>query len=216
MGQVIANYVLNEKIYQSVNSEVYRGIRRADDRPVILKFLQQDYPTPQELTRYRQEYAITRTLNLDGVIKAYALEPCRRTLVIILEDFGASSLDILRRSHALSDRMEIGAFLHLAIQITQILGEIHASGVIHKDINPANIVLNPETNEVKIIDFGISTILNKETPTLKHPNVLEGTLAYISPEQTGRNESLSRLSDRLLLTGGHILRTSDRKTTFSH
>ncbi len=70
--------------------------------------------------------------------------------------------------------------------MAEILGAIHAGNIIHKDINPSNIVYNPETGQVKIIDFGISTVLSRENPTLSNPNVLEGTLAYMSPEQTGR------------------------------
>ncbi len=91
---------------------------------------------------------------------------------------------------------QIQEFLCLAIKITETLGQIHAANIIHKDINPSNIVLNRETKEVKIIDFGLSTILTRENLTLKHPNVLEGTLAYISPEQTGRmNRSLDYRTD---------------------
>ncbi|MGK7893856.1 MAG: serine/threonine protein kinase, partial [Xenococcus sp. (in: cyanobacteria)] len=181
------NYQIIQKIYESANSEVYRGIRNSDGQSFILKVLKQDYPTPQELTRYKQEYEITRNLNLDGAIKAYGLEPYQKTLVIIFEDFGASSLKELMNSCHLPTQVggvgeQILEFLRLAIKITETLGQIHAANIIHKDINPSNIVLNPETKEVKIIDFGLSTILTRENPTLKHPNVLEGTLAYISPE----------------------------------
>ncbi|MEG4533887.1 AAA family ATPase [Microcoleus sp. D2_18a_D3] len=185
------------QIYESANSLVYRGIREQDRKTVILKVLKQDYPTPFELTRYKQEYEITRNLDIDGVVKAYALEPYQRTLVIILEDFGASSLKQL-----MNDRVEthgiapLPEFLNIAIRTAEILGTIHAANVIHKDINPANIVFNPETGIIKIIDFGISTQLTRENPTLKNPNVLEGTLAYISPEQTGRmNRSLDYHTD---------------------
>jgi serine/threonine protein kinase len=87
-------------------------------------------------------------------------------------------------------------FLLLAIATTEILGQIHRANIIHKDINPSNIVYNPQTKQLKIIDFGISTQLTRETPSLKNPNVLEGTLAYISPEQTGRmNRALDYRSD---------------------
>jgi predicted ATPase len=76
------------------------------------------------------------------------------------------------------------------------LGAIHTLNVIHKDINPIQYRFNPETETLKIIDFGISTVLTRENPTLKNPNVLEGTLAYISPEQTGRmNRSLDYRTD---------------------
>jgi predicted ATPase/signal transduction histidine kinase/tRNA A-37 threonylcarbamoyl transferase component Bud32 len=180
------------QIYESANSEVYRGIREQDNKAVILKVLKEDYPTPSELTRYKQEYEITRNLNLDGVVKAYSLEPYQRTLVIILEDFGASSLkELINRQ-----RLTLKEFLHIAIQTAESLGNIHSSNVIHKDINPSNIVFNPDTEIIKIIDFGIATVLTRENPTLKNPNVLEGTLAYMSPEQTGRmNRSLDYRTD---------------------
>jgi predicted ATPase/GAF domain-containing protein len=84
----------------------------------------------------------------------------------------------------------------MAANVTAILGEIHAGNIIHKDINPSNIILHPETGQVKIIDFGLSTVLTRESTTLKSPNVLEGTLAYMSPEQTGRmNRSLDYRTD---------------------
>ncbi len=177
---------IKAKIYESANSLVYRGIRQDDNTPVILKVLKQDYPTPAELTRYKQEYEITRSLNIDGVVKVYSQQDYQRTLVIILEDFGGESLAKLVNELEEEVPMPLSKFLSLAIEITEILGRMHSSNVIHKDINPSNIVLNPETGIVKLIDFGIATRLSRTNPTFRNPNVLEGTLAYISPEQTGR------------------------------
>jgi predicted ATPase/signal transduction histidine kinase/CheY-like chemotaxis protein len=170
------------QIYESANSLVYRGILHKNQQPVILKLLKQDYPNPAELYRYQQEYEITCRLNFKGTIKAYDLRKYQNTQVMLLEDFGGESLKILleRRTFSVSE------FLHLAIQITQALGKVHQNKVIHKDLNSSNIVLNPQTGQLKIIDFGLSTILSQENPSLKSPNLLEGTLAYISPEQTGR------------------------------
>jgi len=169
------------QIYESANSLVYRGILNENQQPVILKLLK-DYPTPSELYQYQQEYEITRRLNIEETIKAYELRKYQNTQVMLLEDFGGESLKILleRRTFSVSE------FLHLAIQITQALGKVHQNKVIHKDINPSNIVLNLQTRQLKIIDFGLSTILSQENPSLKSPNLLEGTLAYMSPEQTGR------------------------------
>ncbi|HBL58476.1 MAG TPA: hypothetical protein DDZ80_08150 [Cyanobacteria bacterium UBA8803] len=180
------------QIYESANSLIYRGIRNSDHQPVILKVLKQDYPTLEQITRYQQEYQITRSLNIGGAIQAYSLETYQRTLVILFEDFGGSSLKLL-----MSDRtFTLKEFLRLAIRITESLGKIHAANIIHKDINPSNIVFNPDTGQLKIIDFGIATVLSRENPTLKNPAVLEGTLAYMSPEQTGRmNRSLDYRTD---------------------
>jgi PAS domain S-box-containing protein len=186
---------IQDKIYESSNSLVYRGIRD-DGQAIIVKMLKQDYPSPQELTRYRQEYKITRSLDLKGAVKAYSQQDYQRTLVIILEDFGGESLEHWMRKRSDFCPMPLSTFLRLAINLTDILGRIHAANVIHKDINPGNIVLNLDTGVVKIIDFGIATQFSRTNPTFKNPHVLEGTLAYLSPEQTGRmNRSLDYRTD---------------------
>ncbi|MBD2537137.1 serine/threonine-protein kinase PknK, partial [Nostoc flagelliforme FACHB-838] len=144
-------------------------------------------------TRYRQEYKITRSLNLEGVVKAFSQQDYQRTLVILLEDFGGESLE--KWMHKRPDifcPMPLLTFLGFAIAVCDILGRIHAANIIHKDINPGNIVFNLDTGVVKIIDFGIATQFNRTNPTFKSPHVLEGTLAYLSPEQTGR---MNRLLD---------------------
>ena len=178
----LSGYQILAPIYESANSLVYRGLRIHDNQPVILKVLKEDYPTLAELTRYQQEYEITRSLNLDGIVRAEALEKYQKTLVIIFEDFGGESLKklMIKRKFTLEE------FLSIAIRNTESLGKIHAANIIHKDINPSNIVFNPATGKLKIIDFGLATVLSHENPTIKNPNVLEGTLAYMSPEQTGR------------------------------
>ncbi|MEH2251301.1 AAA family ATPase [Nostoc sp.] len=183
---------IQDKIYESSNSLVYRGIRD-DGVGIVVKMLKQDYPSPQELTCYRQEYKITRSLTVEGVVKAYSQQDYQRTLVILLEDFGAESLEqwMHKRPDILCP-MPLSTFLGFASTICEILGRIHAANVIHKDINPGNIVLNLDTGVVKIIDFGIATQFNRTNPTFKNPYVLEGTLAYLSPEQTGR---MNRLLD---------------------
>jgi 50S ribosomal protein L4 len=106
----------------------------------------------------------------------------RNNEIMVLEDFGGESL----RKWMDRQTFELPEFLAIAIKTAENLGQIHAANIVHKDINPSNIVLNRDTGEVKIIDFGISTDLSTENPTFRNPNVLEGTLAYISPEQTGR------------------------------
>ncbi|HEY9623753.1 MAG TPA: AAA family ATPase [Crinalium sp.] len=184
---------IQTQIYESVTSRIYRGVRAQDSRAVIIKVLNQDYPSPQELTRYRQEYAITRSLNVEGVIEAYSQQDYQRTLVILLEDFGGESLEYwIRQRSEVFCPMPVSTFLPLAIKLSEILGRIHAANIIHKDINPGNIVLNPDTGVVKIIDFGIATQFNRTNPTFRSPHVLEGTIAYLSPEQTGR---MNRLLD---------------------
>ena len=188
----MADYEIIAKIYESANSLVYRAILNPEGRPIILKILKEDYPTPSELTRYKQEYEITLSLNLDGVVKAYDLQRYQNSLAILLEDFGGKSLRLYLEDH----QFTLEEFLAAAVKITETLGAIHAADIIHKDINPSNLVYNPETGQLKVIDFGISTVLSKENVAPRNPECLEGTLAYISPEQTGRmNRGIDYRSD---------------------
>jgi serine/threonine protein kinase len=189
----LPNVTIKGKIYESSNTLVYRGTRKHDNLAVILKVLKQDYPTPSELIRYKQEYEITHSLNLEGVVRAYTQQEYQRTHVILLEDFGGESLEHwMREKPEVFCPMLLSTFLRLAIALTDTLGRIHAENIIHKDINPSNIVLNPDTGVIKIIDFGIATCFSRTNSTFRSPHGLEGTLAYLSPEQTGR---MNRLLD---------------------
>ena len=183
----VPGVAIRSQIYESPTSLVYRGVSVHDNREIVVKLLKQDYPSPQELTRYRQEYEITRSLNLDGVVKAYSQQAYQRTLAILLEDFGGESIQRwMQQCPEAFCPMPLSDFFRFAIDLTKILGNLHAANIIHKDINPGNIVLNRKTGVVKIIDFGIATRFNRTNPVFKSLHVLEGTLAYLSPEQTGR------------------------------
>ncbi|MBW4518697.1 MAG: AAA family ATPase [Scytolyngbya sp. HA4215-MV1] len=187
----IPGYQVFEKLCESSRSLIYRAQRDSDQKPLLLKILRQEYPSRSTVARFQTEYDILRSLNLEGVIKAYALETYQQSPVLVLEDFGGTSLqawlhDYPEGKTASHPTFNLEEFLTLAIQVTSTLGEIHQHHIIHKDINPSNIVLNPVTGQVKIIDFGIATVLPQENATFRNPDVLEGTLAYMSPEQTGR------------------------------
>jgi len=189
----IANYQLSEKIYESKISKVYRGVQENDGRPVILKILNKEYPSTEELSLFRREYKIVQKLqDIEGVINAIELLDFQNTLVIVEEDIGGTSLATLLTKM----KPDTQQCLKLAIQIADVIDQLHQHNVIHKDINPANIIWNPETHEVKIIDFGISSLLKQEYHEFQNPGKLEGTLAYTSPEQTGRiNRVLDYRSD---------------------
>lgn len=178
----IPGYQVSEKLYESPRSLVYRAQRDADRVAVILKVWRQEYPSPLAIARFQMEYNILRSLDLPGVVQAYGLEAYQQSPVLVLEDFGGESLNTWLQHRVFN----LEEFLTLAIQITSILSEIHQRHTIHKDINPSNILLNPLTGQVKLIDFGIATVLSQENSGLCNPAILEGTLGYMSPEQTGR------------------------------
>ncbi|ERT03709.1 AAA ATPase domain protein, partial [Lyngbya aestuarii BL J] len=107
----------------------------------------------------------------------------KNSYVLVMEDFGGVSLKEWELGGKLTSLQD---FLKIAISLCDALEILYRERIIHKDIKPANILIQPETLQIKLIDFSISSQLPKEIPEIDNPNVLEGTLAYISPEQTGR------------------------------
>jgi PAS domain S-box-containing protein len=189
----ISGYQIIDKLYESTNSLVYRGQRIGDGRSVILKTINQAYPSPEKIAWFKREYTITKNLQVEGVVNVYDLENEQNCWVLVLADSGGESL---AQSMHNGRQFTVVEFLNIAIQIVEILGRVHQCQIIHKDINPSNIVLNSTTDQIELIDFGIATLLSRENTTLRNPNQLEGTLAYISPEQTGRmNQDIDYRTD---------------------
>lgn len=182
----LTGYKIEKQIYASARTLVFRGKRESDEASVIVKVMRDDFPSFNELILFRNQYIVTKNLNLDGIVKPLSLETYHNGYALVMEDFGGISLlDYLTVGEALQI-ISLDSFLTIATDIARILDSIHRHRLIHKDIKPANILIQPETKQVKLIDFSIASLLPRETQQLKNPNILEGTLAYISPEQTGR------------------------------
>ncbi|MEH2310329.1 MAG: AAA family ATPase [Nostoc sp.] len=179
----IPGYQVKEQLYNGSKTLVYRGYRETDSLRVVIKLLKNPYPGFSELVQFRNQYTIAKNLNSPLIIQTYSLEPYQNGYVLVMEDFGGISLKEWGIGSSLRNITE---FLQIAIALCNILDILYRDRIIHKDIKPSNILINPETKEVKLIDFSIASLLPRETQTLISPNVLEGTLAYISPEQTGR------------------------------
>jgi predicted ATPase/signal transduction histidine kinase len=178
----IAGYRLVQELYRGSRTLVYRGIREKDQQPVVIKLLRKDYPSFHELLQFRNQYTIAKNLHLPGIVVPYGLESYGHSYALVMEDCGGVALTDYTKTHV----MQLHEFLEIAIQLADILYELYRHRVIHKDIKPANILIHPETKQIKLIDFSIASLLPRETQEIQNPNVLEGTLAYISPEQTGR------------------------------
>jgi PAS domain S-box-containing protein len=180
-------FEFKEKLHDGRNTFVYRAVRRSDGAPVVLKILKEVYAS-QLLPRFKREFEIAASLNgsapegqrIDGVVSVLTFETIDHLPTIVMEDFGGVSLNVNHSMWSLDD------FFPLALQVVEALGQVHNRQVMHKDINPSNIIYNAANGKAKIIDFGLSTILPRENIAGSNINVLEGTLAYISPEQTGR------------------------------
>ncbi|MCP4935641.1 MAG: serine/threonine protein kinase, partial [bacterium] len=193
MTITIPNYQIKEELFRSPRTVICRALRDSDQTRVIIKTLNNDYPSNYDIVRFKHEFQITQKTAGAGVIRAHEQLKYGNNLALVLEDFqGASLHDYL----AQAGRLDLPQFLRSAIEMSQGVGHIHQQNVIHKDLNPSNILFNPETKRVQIIDFGISTELSREQQDVNVANQLEGSLAYISPEQTGRmNRALDYRTD---------------------
>ncbi len=178
----IPGYSITEQIYNSSKTLIYRGQRLSDHVKVILKLPKQEYPSFQELLHFRHQYSLKKNLNSPYIRRCYGLESYGNRFVLVLEDFGGISLSEYIKQKSLS----LKEFLEIAISLTYILEILSQNFIIHKDIKPANLLINPDTKQIKLIDFSISSLLPREQQEIKSSQVLEGTLAYISPEQTGK------------------------------
>lgn len=177
----VPGYEVGEAIHEGATYRTYHA-RRDDGVEVVLKAPRDAHPGPAEIAWLRREYAIHSDLDVPGVVKAYGLENHGWVWALVLEDFGGQSLDRLlpTRPWSLAERLGV------AVATTAALGQLHARNIIHKDITPANVVWNPTTGVLKIVDLSISTVLSRESAAAFSPGELEGTLPYLSPEQTGR------------------------------
>ena len=203
----LPSYRLHERIDHGGHSIVYRASCSIDDTSVIVKTPVSTRPSRAEWDRYRHEYAILAHLvDSPYVARPLGISSIDGCPVLITEDRGGQALESL-----LADPLEIDLVLQYAIAVACALSDIHRRGVIHKDINPSNLVVchadahgrhsdagdrDDAYSQVQLIDFGISTMLPLEPQEAKPPALIAGTLAYISPEQTGRmNRGIDDRSD---------------------
>ncbi|HEY9853879.1 MAG TPA: AAA family ATPase [Leptolyngbyaceae cyanobacterium] len=188
----ISGYTLVEQLYLGSRTAVYRGLEQLQQGPVVIKTLRHEYPSFSELVQFRNQYAIAKNLPISGIVQPRSLEPYGNGYALVMVDIGGISL----RHYIQASPLTIEQFWPIATQIVDVLHQLHQQRIIHKDIKPANILIQPNTGEIKLIDFSIASLLPRETQEIQNPNILEGTLAYISPEQTGRmNRGIDYRSD---------------------
>ncbi|AUX21416.1 serine/threonine protein kinase [Sorangium cellulosum] len=176
------SFTQRELLYETADTLLYRGYSDTDGVPVTIKVLKGEHLGPRRVAQLQHEFEITRHLQGEHVIRAYRLEKIPGGAALLLEDFGGVPLHELARSA----RLDLKARLRIASALAAALSAVHGKHVIHKDIKPQNVLVHPTTGQVKLTDFGISTWLSEETQAAQRPDLLEGTLAYMSPEQTGR------------------------------
>jgi len=187
----LTGFTITDLLQEGTKSVIYRGVRTEDNRSVVIKGLRPEQCTAYNIEQLKHEYRIAQHLSLPGTLQALALEFDRGAPYLILEDFGGRSLDqLLDHFHTTP------AFLKVAIQIVETLAQIHQCHIVHKDIKPQNIIVNLEQHQIKIGDFGLAAFLPYESQIVTNSNQIEGSLPYLSPEQTGRmNRGIDQRSD---------------------
>ena len=194
----LLGYPLKDPLFSSARTLVYRSPApksgaSTKNQTVILKLIRDERPPRSRVRALKREFELLRRLDaIEGVPEAFELGFEGGHWGMVQEDVRGQSLAAMLESRP----FRISEFLTLAERLAAILARIHGADVIHKDINPSNIVFNRGSGALLLIDFGISTQLPRETIGFESVTAMEGTLAYISPEQTGRmNRSLDYRTD---------------------
>ncbi len=188
----IPGFEIKNLIYENGQKVFCHGVRKRDQHPVILKLLSGDFPDSSDFKKLKREFEIGGSVDFNGVMKMLEINDSGKSVAIIMEDFDGIPLSEFFKHHFFS----VEQFLIVAIQLSSILAELHSKEIIHKDFNPGNFLIDTTTFKIKLVDFSIAILLTQEVVGIVNHRDIEGSLQYISPEQTGRtNRPIDYRSD---------------------
>ncbi|HSJ67508.1 MAG TPA: adenylate/guanylate cyclase domain-containing protein [Anditalea sp.] len=181
-GLVIpSGFHVHERLYKNDKHEIIKVTREVDGKVMTLKITRPGVLDIVDLSKLSHEYNILKSLDHPGVLKVHMLHSSRKSVCLGQEYIAGETL----KKRIFNKPLSLKEFFEFAIQIVDVLIYIHDLGIIHKDLNTTNILITDD-NRIKVIDFGISTSLHTEEQDNLSVDLIEGTLVYISPEQTGR------------------------------
>ena len=177
----LPGYEIGESLHEGAFALVARGRDLGTSRSVILKSLR-DPNDHQRRARLQHEYNLLADLRAPRIVAAHALIENELDLALVEEDIGGLPLS----RFIAQGPCPLASFFGIALQLTDAVQEVHRCNIIHRDINPSNVVFNRATGKLQLIDFGLASRLSNEHPELVPPERIQGTLPYLAPEQSGR------------------------------
>lgn len=184
----IPNYKILEKINEGNRFDIYRGIKLDEQcQPVIIKMLKAKLPITKHADRLKHEFELCQRITSQHVIKykELILHDIYGYILIEEDDQATALINYIPK-----EGLDLLPFLQIALSLTEGLQDIHKSNVIHRDINPNNIIIHPETGMVKYIDFDRASLFGQYKQVTANSSISGKRLIYISPEQTGRTNEL--------------------------
>jgi PAS domain S-box-containing protein len=186
-----SEYVL-EPLREGADFVLYRGRERGNE--ILALAVAAEQPSPQSLRRLEHEYSLAAELDSAWAAQPLALTRHQGRAVLILKDPGGEPLDRVIEQNK-GQPIDLTRFLRIAIGLAAALRQAHRQGLIHKDIKPSNALVD-NSDHVWLTGFGIASQVTRERPRPTPPEIIAGTLAYMSPEQTGRmNRSIDARGD---------------------
>ncbi|NLC67246.1 MAG: serine/threonine-protein kinase PknK [Clostridiaceae bacterium] len=186
---VLPDYIIHEQVCTRENGkvEIYRGYSAVHKTPVIIKVFKQESATPADISKFVNEYVLTRELEIKSIVKPARLVASENYFAMVFDEDDES---ISLKKYCRETPMELPVFLDIAIQLTKAVGELHQDGIIHRNLRPENISINPSTREIKISNFSLATRFPSKgevNPPSWDISVNTGleNLQYMSPEQLG-------------------------------
>src|SRR6201993_1368271 len=202
-----------QTLWKSGDLVLSRSTLADEETSVLVLASASERPAPATIARLEHEYSLRDELDSDWAARPLALNHRAGRPMLILKDPGGEPLDRL-----MGRPMELGRFLRVAISLSHALGKLHKRGLIHKDIKPANILVDLASGAAWLTGLGITSRLPRERQSPQPPEIIAGTLEYMAPEQTGRmNRSIDSRSDLYslgitfyeMLTGALPFKASD-------
>lgn len=188
---VLEEYTFTQTVRETDEFIIRRGHRNSDQAPVLTISTNNQKANPASLARLEHEYALRFALNPASSVQALALIQNDEQTALVLTDAGGVPLDQL-----LGKPLAVPLFLRFALGITRALAQLHQQEIVHKDINPGNILIDSSTGEARLIGFGIASLIPREQQAPVPMDVIAGSFPYMAPEQTGRmNRSIDARSD---------------------